>query len=523
MPELIAKVTPIGTSDDAIPISQRIEEDPFAGKYGAEIIEPPYDLMKLASMLETSNILAQCVEAMETNIDGFGFTLEPLVTPEKGGEYPEEAKEEKAKILNFFKFCNPEESFVSIRRKTRRDLETTGNAYWELLRNGRGELAGIVHVPSYTVRLTRLDEDFTDVKVPVRADDLEYEEIPYRKRFRRYVQIQGGRKTYWKELGDPRTIDSRTGRIADPADPKVVPANEMLHFRIYSPRSPYGIPRWIGNLLSILGSRAAEEINYLYFDNKSVPPFVVLVSGGRLADGVRERLEAYVEENLKGRTNFHKALILEAEPAGSGPVSIGPTGQVRMDIKPLTELIQKDALFMRYDEMNREKVRSAFRLPPLYVGLSRDYTRATAEESRDVAEAQVFGPERDEFDFMINRRILADMRVKYWEFKTLSAPQENADKQAEMLSKLARIGLTTREVRRFIEQIMNVDLKVDELEGDWLDEPLEVYLAKLRAGVAGPGEAVAVSKGERSAVDLAEAFVETLLKIREALRRDSAD
>ena len=50
------------------------------------------------------------------------------------------------------------------------------------------------------------------------------------------------------------------------------PATEILHFRVHNPRSAYGVPRWIGNLLAVLGSRQAEEVNFLYFENKSVPP-----------------------------------------------------------------------------------------------------------------------------------------------------------------------------------------------------------------------------------------------------------
>ena len=37
---------------------------------------------------------------------------------------------------------------------------------------------------------------------------------------------------------------------------------------------------------------------------------------------------------------------------------------------------------------------SSFRLPPIFVGITSDYTRATASESREVAEEQVFEPER---------------------------------------------------------------------------------------------------------------------------------
>ena len=58
------------------PVSQKMTTDPFDGYYGDGIIEPPYNLNWLVRLPEHSNILSQCIEAMETNIDGFGFTLE---------------------------------------------------------------------------------------------------------------------------------------------------------------------------------------------------------------------------------------------------------------------------------------------------------------------------------------------------------------------------------------------------------------------------------------------------------------
>ena len=39
---------------------------------------------------------------------------------------------------------------------------------------------------------------------------------------------------------------------------------------------------------------------------------------------------------------------------------------------------------------NRDKIRSAFRLHPIYTGESQDYTRATADTARQVTEEQVF-------------------------------------------------------------------------------------------------------------------------------------
>ena len=89
---------------------------------------------------------------------------------------------------------------------------------------------------------------------------------------------------YFKSFGDPRVISRSTGRVFSDiaalkaAKPDDGPATELLHFAIHSPRSPYGVPRWVGTLLCVLGSRQMEEVNFLYFENKSVPPMALLLS-----------------------------------------------------------------------------------------------------------------------------------------------------------------------------------------------------------------------------------------------------
>src|SRR5207253_7971441 len=107
-------------------------------------------------------------------------------------------------------------------------------------------------------------------------------------------------------FGDPRVVSQLTGAVCPDVEsllrkhPQDAPATEMIHFAIHAPRSPYGIPRWMGALLSVLGSRESEEVNYLYFSNKSVPPLALLVSGGKLSEASVPRIQNFIEENLKG-------------------------------------------------------------------------------------------------------------------------------------------------------------------------------------------------------------------------------
>ena len=80
---------------------------------------------------------------------------------------------------------------MDLRRRLRQDLEVTGNAFWELLRDGRGEIARLVYVPSYSVRLMPLDTEPVEVEDRVRVSPVAFDTVSARRRLRRYVQIQG--------------------------------------------------------------------------------------------------------------------------------------------------------------------------------------------------------------------------------------------------------------------------------------------------------------------------------------------
>ena len=210
------------------------DEDRIFSERGA--LTPPYPPDVLCQLLEHSCALRQNIDAYVTNIDGFGWRPEPVIDLDAsdadqrianavaldkvgdtmlsmGEDVPLDAlpnfdnlvsadqiesiknslrvmmRVEKSALENFFDFCCPESSFVALRRITRQDLEVLGNAYWEVIRNGKGQVAQFNYVPGFTVRLMPLDKRYTDVEVKVKSTDLKYERVSIRKRFRRFVQV----------------------------------------------------------------------------------------------------------------------------------------------------------------------------------------------------------------------------------------------------------------------------------------------------------------------------------------------
>lgn len=495
-----------------------------------DVIEPPFDPERLCRLFENSNSLRQNVDAIAVNVEGFGHRFDPVIDLEaddadaklsdalylqkleKAGANvydsdeseldvkepsPEETKKfrermgramriERAKLNTFFTYCAPRTSFVALRKITRQDLEVTGNSYWEVLRDADGHLTHFVHMPSFTMRLCRADTEHVLVEERIKNTDFSYTTRVVPRLFRRCVQtVDGYDRVYFKEFGDTRLMSRLSGRYyADVAtmleeEPKAKPATEVIHFKIPSPISPYGVPRWIGVLMSVLGSRSAEEINYMYFENKSVPPLALIVSGGRLADTAIPRLQDYIENRIRGKKNFHSILIVEAEDTQSA----AGTGKARIELKPLTNAQQKDELFQNYDERNIDKVGGAFRLPRMLRGDIRDFNKSTAEAALMFAEMQVFQPERDDFDFMVNRQILPEMNIRYWVFRTQAPTNRDPTVMAEAVRKLVNAGiLTPEEGRQLAGEIFNREFK--KISEDWVTKPLQVVLAEMNANQA---------------------------------------
>lgn len=468
------------------------------------LITPPFDLFVLTQLPENSSELGKCIESMEVNIDGFGGRIKSILPRALEQEFigvgddtdsEEQKKNRKEYFDEWFKLDsllnNPnfDDNLTTLRRKTRKDIESTGNGYWEILRNSSNEISSIVHVTSHSMRIGKLSKLPIEVTIRQLRPDFTYAEKKFKKRFRTFAKNLGKNKYIWfKEMNDPRNIDSCTGEVIP--DEKLAKydknrlATEIMWHKIYSSRSCYGLPRYIGNLFEIYGSRAASEINFITFKNNNIPSMAVLVSGGMMTDSSIERIEEFVHSQVAKSSNRSAFLLLEADVSDDGLQS--GAGQVKMEIKPLTSSQHNDELFQDYDKNNREKIRETFRLPPVYVG------RGDPNESlnsKKLAEEQVFSPERDEMDRRINQIVL-DMGIKYWKFKSYTASVTDDSSLTKILSGAEKTGgMTPNLSREIIGDVLNTDLppyqKVDTFDPDL---PMSFNLMKLSSQAGGlPG------------------------------------
>jgi hypothetical protein len=176
---------------------------------------------------------------------------------------------------------------------------------------------------------------------------------------------------------------------------------------------PYHVPRWVNVLPSVVGSRKAEEQNLEFFDSGGMPPAIIFIQGGQMVGQAAADLRTYLSaaNKRKGR-----AVVVEL---ASNSGSLDSSGSVSAKVERFGAERANDAMFSQYDSAAEERVRIAFRLPPIFLGRAADYNYATAVVAYQVAEAQVFQPERTEFDEVINSTIIKAMG---WDLKFKSLP-----------------------------------------------------------------------------------------------------
>ena len=340
-----------------------------------------------------------------------------------------------------------------------------------------GNLIMLNHLESDTMRLVRLDNPvFVTKTIKRMGKELE---VKVRARERRFCQMINGKKVYFKEFGASRELDRDTGEWAEPGVKLSIAkrSSEVMYFVVNKEvRTPYGAPRWINQLPSILGSRKAEEHNLEFFEAGGLPPVLVLVQGGYLGADVKASLESH----LSGKGVNHRAAVVEAI-AASG--SLDSSGSVKVTVERFGAERQQDAMFMIYDKNCEEHVRVAFRLPPLFVGRAEDYNFATAMTGYMIAEAQVFLPERVEFDERM-QQVTKALGVTKYKFKSKPITLKNA----EDAIKAIELGLTNK-----IVEPESAVKHLNDLTGqalDWQEPPDPVEAANAMA----EGQAAAKAK-----------------------------
>lgn len=524
---------------------QRIQ---FTNKFNS--LAPTYDPTSLQLISYQNNTLRQCIAAMISNIDGTGYEIKrkdggkivqivspdspdppeqpnqpipnpsalpqgqpggagftlppppPKPVPKKGQPWPPDDASDPilidppdvAKLKAFWDEPYPGVSFKTMRKKLRDDLETTGNAYLEVIRDQKGDIALLNPMDAKLTRMIRHDDNPVAVTHQMNRTGVPGEEqnVTLLVHERRYVQIIGLNARFFKAYKATRDLNAQTGIWQTDSNEVLQPqdkATEVLHFIVdRDVLTPYGVPRWVSQIPSVMGSRKAEELNLEFFNHGGIPPAIIMIQGGTLSAASRSALTGY----LSGQAKFkQRGVVMEIAPSGG---DLNSAGQVKVTTEKFGDT-EGDSKFEKYDDKCTQRVRSGFRLPAVLIGLEESYNYATVQTAVMMAEEQVFHPERVLFDEIINATIMKEIdedRIYLFESKRMTAKFLDEQIKAMTLAK------GTVEGKSFVEalnDIAGLDLKFDQQAADLQQQTNQAGLAATLNG-GGPNDSSTGDSGE---------------------------
>jgi len=445
-------------------------------------IQPPYNPDRLAAFLELNETHAAAVRKKSRYEVGFGFDIVPTNTVD-----PEEASDEERELVEDFWRgedstwqTGPQQSAEpatppEVLELARQDYHSVGWLCLEILTDMEGTPVGLAHVPANTVRVRKPPRDSGDGDGDGDGRAISHS-APEEYEARGYVQRRGGRTRYFGEAGDrhrgqgdtdkdPVFVDAQTGDVTTGSAERLEnePANELIYVRNPSPlEQDYGVPDWVSAIRTISADEAAKDYNRAFFDNDTIPRFVIKVTGGELTEESRRDLK----QMLHGlREESHRAVILEVEKFANQLDT-----DVEIELEPIGQGISEEMDFREFRAKNEHEIAKVHEVPPILIGVTETSNRANSKEQVQDFARNVIAPEQHKFAtrlYQILHQTALDVSDWTIEFELRGADQPKEDAEVARRKIAAVRGAVP--VNRALEMVGEDPLPEDHpVDGDTL-------------------------------------------------------
>ena len=442
-----ATVTSVGGSTQA-PMG-----DGSMGSVGAaklHIEQPLVDPVAYREVYRRDPTNRACVDVKVAYVCGQGWRLRPrnelfgndqfsMAAPLTGE--PDRGQLEVA--LKFLNACEPDYSLTELLMRVHTDVEAEGNGYIEVARDGDGKPTRMYYASAETMRIL---QDYTG-----------------------FIQIRGRSKQFWARYGsglksvvltkksddDPDSLDGMgvqfvgktakellrervasvgmrdvegwAGKAKEGAQ-AATSVNEMMHFRVYTPRDTnYGEPCIISAIEDYLGGSNARLFMLTFFDRCTVPRLAVVVTGDELSDETVKSLKTWAESQDKLEA-MNSTLVLQV-PEGS-----------QVNFEKLSSEQLKEGGFLEYRAMCDDAIKTAHRVPDSIIAVAGNSNRAESAEANTKFISGVVRPQQLPYMSKINYLLRNELGVTDWVFD-LNVPDLTSEKvKAEIADLYLRRG-----------------------------------------------------------------------------------
>lgn len=451
---------------------------------------PPYDPDLLAQYIEKNETHSVAVRKKARYEVGYGFDLAPI-----GELEPEDASDDEREILEAFWFSRDSLWQTGPRRRAeptvpeevlelaRQDYHAIGWAALEILTDEMGRPVGLAHVPANTLRIRTPQANYQGTRHPENGEFRDPRLGEHASRG--YVQIRHGQRRYFGEAGDryrgqevvhtpaeddspgvryipdegsdeePIFVDRETGDVAlgDASELDNQPANELIFVRNPSVLADdYGIPDWVSAIRTITGDEAAKDYNRQFFQNDTIPRFVIKVTGGTISEESKKDLRKMLT-NL--REEDHRTVVLEVDK-----FTDNLDDDVEIELEPLGQGVQEEMSFGAYREKNEHAIAQVHEVPPVLIGVTESANRSNSEAQVHEFATEVIKPEQNKFSERLYRVLhqtafaCGDWQLEF-RLRGANQPREDARTASEKISAVNGAVPVNRALRMIGEDPIN--------------------------------------------------------------------
>lgn len=358
------------------------------------LVPPPYDPKTLLTLYESNSTFWRCVHQLAIDTAGLGWSLQLR-------EDKTESKQEFDRISEFLDMPNPDRQ--PLRKIFKQLLIDWGVMGWfglEVARNNRQDVAEIYHVPGHTIKVHNSNK--------------------------KYCQIRGTKKVWFKKYGSEMNISSKTGKeVASRADS----ANELIFHKNYYPRSDfYGAPNILSAIGDLMGLIGLRDYNLAFFENYGIPAALIVLEG-EWEEGSEKQVTDFLNTEIKGTENAHKSLVAKQPD------------NCKFQYHKLGVEV-KEASFKLYEKTRQENILVAYSMPPERVGIrvTGKLGGNVAEEATQIYVQGVVEPLQMDLEEVVNDMLL---QSEIYKFKFDNIDLRDYDTLSERLTREVQSAVKT--------------------------------------------------------------------------------
>ena len=363
-----------------------------------DLISPPYSPDVLLTLYESNSTFWRCVHQLAIDVAGLGWNLQLL-------KDKKENKSEHERLMSLLSRPNADDSLRAILKQLLVDWGAIGWFGLEVVRNNKGDIAELYHVPAQTLRVHASKE--------------------------KYCQKRNNKKVWFKKFGLEKDISSKDGKEGTFSNE--IRANELIFYKNFYPRSDYyGVPNAISAIGDIIGLIGLRDYNLAFFENYGVPSAMIILEGD-WDEGSDKTVSEFLNKEIKGTDNAHRTLVV-TQP-----------DNCTFTYKPIgTEV--KEGSFRLYEQTRREDILIAYSMPPERIGVRivGKLGGNVAEEATHIYVQSVVEPLQTDLEDIINQKLL---QSEIYEFKFENIDLRDYDIEIKQMGYQIERGMLTRTKR----------------------------------------------------------------------------